>query len=49
MTNLQPVISIVAAYAIFGEVMGLWQIFGAGMILAAIFVMQRPVPSPVNP
>lgn len=47
-TNIQPVISIVAAYAIFGEVLGFWQIVGAGMILSAIFAMQRPTSKSVS-
>ena len=40
LANLQPVVSIVAARVLFGELLGLAQLVGGAMVLAAIVVMQ---------
>lgn len=40
LTNLQPVISIVAAYLLFGEVLTLLQSAGAALVLGGIMLMQ---------
>jgi drug/metabolite transporter (DMT)-like permease len=42
LTNLQPIVTITAAYLLFNEIMGIPQFVGAGMILIAVFVMQNP-------
>ena len=39
--NLQPVISIVAAYLLFTEVLSLAQLLGGGLVLGGIALMQR--------
>ena len=38
--NVQPVVSIIAAYALFGEVLTLPQWLGAAMVLGGIALMQ---------
>ena len=40
LTNLQPVVSIVAAFLLFGEVLSGLQFAGAGLVLGGIFLMQ---------
>ena len=40
LANLQPVVSIVAARVLFGELLGLAQLVGGTMVLAAIMFMQ---------
>ena len=42
LTNLQPIVTMTAAYLLFNEIMGIPQLVGAGMILIAVFVMQNP-------
>ena len=42
LTNLQPIVTMTAAYLLFNEIMGIPQFVGAGMILIAVFVMQNP-------
>jgi drug/metabolite transporter (DMT)-like permease len=40
LTNLQPVVSIVAAYLLFAEVLGPLQSAGAALVLGGIMLMQ---------
>ncbi|HIC25782.1 MAG TPA: EamA family transporter, partial [Gammaproteobacteria bacterium] len=42
LTNLQPIVTMTAAYLLFNEIMRIPQFVGAGMILIAVFVMQNP-------
>ncbi len=42
LTNVQPIVTITAAYLLFDEMMRSSQFLGAGMILIAVFIMQRP-------
>jgi drug/metabolite transporter (DMT)-like permease len=42
-STLEPVIAGVAAFALFGESFSTTQLVGAGLVLAAIVVVQRPV------
>ena len=42
LTNLQPLVTMTAAYLLFNEIMRIPQFVGAGMILIAVFVMQNP-------
>ena len=39
--NLQPVVSIVAAYLLFAEIMTLVELAGGAMVLLGIWMMQR--------
>jgi DME family drug/metabolite transporter len=39
-TNLQPVVSIVAAFLLFGEILTPVQLIGGAMVLAGIWLMQ---------
>jgi drug/metabolite transporter (DMT)-like permease len=38
-TNIQPVVSIIAAYFLFGELLDGWQIFGGGLVLLGVWLM----------
>jgi drug/metabolite transporter (DMT)-like permease len=38
-TNIQPVVSIVAAFALFGELLGGWQILGGCLVLMGVWLM----------
>jgi DME family drug/metabolite transporter len=39
-TNAQPLVSISAAYLLFGEIMTPIQLLGGGLVLAGIWLMQ---------
>ena len=38
--NLQPIISVIAAYVLYGELLSLWQGFGGLMVIGGILLMQ---------
>jgi DME family drug/metabolite transporter len=42
LTNLQPIVTMTAAFLLFNEIMRIPQFVGAGMILIAVFAMQHP-------